>query len=384
MVDVLLSGQVTMSVKVAEFEKEFAKYVGAKYAVMVNSGSSANLLAMAVLSNTLRTKHFDNGDQVLVPAVCWSTSVWPIVQSGLVPVFVDVDPKTMNIDIDDMQRRITPRTKGIVAVHVLGSAAPMTEFLEVVRQNDLLLLEDTCEGLGVKYRGQFLGTFGDFGTYSLYFSHHMTTIEGGVVVCQTQEDVDLLKCLRAHGWTRELSDKEVVEAKYPDVDPRFLFVNQGYNLRPMETQGAMGLVQLERLATLNNCRKANDLKLREYITCHPRFQNQFSFPVAPASVEPVWFGFCIFLLDKFAKYRGAYVEYLRQNGVDNRPIISGNFVRQPGVRLCGILADPLEFPGSEVIHHSGLFVGLHPTNLGDAVLKELADILVSFPFPADA
>ena len=228
-----------MGKNVYNFEKQFASFVGSKYAVMVNSVSSANLLAMSVGSNFARKNCLKPGDKVIVPNICWSTSVWPIIQMQLVPVFVDVDEKTLNIDIDKLEKAITPDIRGIVAVHILGNCTNMERLMKIVRDNNLFLMEDTCESLGSLYNNKMLGTFGDFGTYSFYYSHHITTIEGGMVVCNNHDDYELLRCLRAHGWSRDFKDKEKLEEMYNDVDPRFLFVNLGYNLRPMETKGAM-------------------------------------------------------------------------------------------------------------------------------------------------
>ena len=202
MIKVLIGNRLTMGKNVDLFEKEFAKYVGSKYAIMVNSGSSANLLSMAVAVNYLRKNKLNDGDKILIPAVCWSTSVWPITQMNLIPVFVDVDPMTMNMDLDDMEKKLTKDVRGIVAVHILGNCTNMDRLMNLVKKHDLFLMEDTCESLGSKYKNKCLGTFGDFGTYSFYYSHHITTVEGGMIVCNDDEDYELLKCLRAHGWTR--------------------------------------------------------------------------------------------------------------------------------------------------------------------------------------
>src|SRR5882724_4446714 len=207
-VDALLSGRLTLADQVRTFETRFAEMVGAKHAVMVNSGSSANLLGIAAASNPARSRRLSRGDEVLIPAVCWSTSLSPIVQMGLTPVFVDSSPETLNLDMADFRRKITPKTRAVMAVHILGNTAPMAEVLSLVKEHELLLVEDSCESLGTLFQGRHVGTLGDFGSYSFYYSHHITTGEGGMVVCNTLEDWDLLKCLRAHGWSRELSNRE--------------------------------------------------------------------------------------------------------------------------------------------------------------------------------
>ncbi len=377
-VEVLLSGQLSMSDKVAAFEAAFAKHTGSPYAVMVNSGSSANLLALAVASNRMRSIHLKPGDEVLVPAVCWSTSVWPIAQMGLVPVFVDVDPLTMNIDTDDFVRRITPKTRGVVLVHILGNAGPMSTCLELAQKHNLVVIEDTCESLGSTFEDKMLGTMGDFGTYSFFFSHHMTTGEGGMVTCKTLEDYDLLKCLRAHGWTRMHSQREMFEKQFSDVDPRFLFINMGYNLRPMEISGALGLVQLRKLPHMNSIRVQNRNRLVHAITSHPLYKHQISFPRESDGVTAMWFGFPMFLSSEYAHRKSEFLTYLSAQGIENRPIVSGNFVRQPGLDAIGIHAEPSDYPGAEAIHHSGLFIGLHAQELSEETLQIVANTILAF------
>ncbi len=379
-VDVIVSGQLTMSSKVKEFEKKFAEFVGAPYAVMVNSGSSANLLAMAVASNFQRREHLKPGDEVLVPAVCWSTSVWPIVQMGLKPVFVDVDPKTLNMDLKDAQKKLTPRTRGVVAVHILGNSTPIDELMNFKEKHRLLFIEDTCESLGSSYRGKKLGTFGEMGTYSFYYSHHMTTGEGGVVVCKTQEDVDLLKCLRAHGWTRELSNRAEIEAKYSHIDPRFLFVNVGYNFRPMEIQGALGVCQLNKINEMNKNRIENHQDVIQAFRAHPKWSQQLEFVEASSGLNAVWFGFSCLLNKKYNHQLRKYLEYLNQKGIENRPIVSGNFVHQPALAQLGLNLKAVDFPGAEAVHQRGFFIGSHTIRLSPEKINYLVDTMLSFSF----
>ncbi len=378
--DVVMSSQLTMSERVRTFEKQFAAYVGAPYAVMVNSGSSANLLAFAVAANTLRKEHLKVGDEVLVPAVCWSTSVWPIVQMGLKPVFVDVDPQTLNMSLRDVEKKLSPRTKAVLAVHILGNCTNMSELTKLTQDKGLILIEDTCESLGSTYSNKKLGSIGDFGTYSFYYSHHMTTGEGGMVVCKTLEDYDLLKCLRAHGWSRELSNKADLEKQYSEVDSRFLFVNVGYNVRPMEMQAALGLCQLKKLETMNHFRVENRAKLISALKAHPKWNEQFIFTQASEHTSPIWFGFCALLGEKYVGKRSEFLSYLSSNGIENRPVVSGNFVRQPALSMLGLKLKPEDFPGAEEIHESGFFIGLHTTALTEAQISRLCDVFLSFSF----
>lgn len=375
MTEVLLSGQLTMSSRVREFETKFAEFIGAPHAVMVNSGSSANLLAVAVAMNPLRSRRLAVGDEVLVPAVCWSTSVWPLVQLGLKPVFVDVDPRTLNVSIGALRAAMTSRTRGLMAVHVLGNCAPMNDVLDIARKHDLIFIEDTCESLGSRFGDRTLGTFGDFGTYSFYFSHHMTTGEGGMVTCRSQADFDLLKCLRAHGWTRDLSSRASIEAAHPGVDPRFLFVNAGFNFRPMEIQAALGLMQLRKLPGMNANRIANRDALIAALRAHPHWRNQLEFPEAPAGADPVWFGFPALLTG--STDLNAYLARLTDAGIENRPIVSGNFARQPGLALFDVHPDLGVLAGAERVHERGLFIGLPSRAMAAERVRELAGKLLS-------
>ena len=169
---------------------------------MVNSGSSANLLSVATACNPMRKKYLKPGDEVLIPAVCWSTSLWPLVQYNLKPVFVDIDIHTLNMNIEDLKSKITRKTKAIMCVHLLGLSSDMEEISKIAKKNNLILFEDTCESLGSKFKKKNLGTYGDFGTFSFYYSHQITSGEGGMVVCKNNEDYNILKCLRSHGWSR--------------------------------------------------------------------------------------------------------------------------------------------------------------------------------------
>uniref|UniRef100_A0A0G4HRE4 NAD-dependent epimerase/dehydratase domain-containing protein n=1 Tax=Chromera velia CCMP2878 TaxID=1169474 RepID=A0A0G4HRE4_9ALVE len=386
MADVILSGQLTLSDRVAECEKRFAETVGVPYACMVNSGSSANLLAMQALCSPTRLAHLRKGDEVLIPAVCWSTSLYPILQCGMKPVWVDVDPETMNISVDQLKKKISPRTKGIVLVHILGNSTDMREVMELVRRHSLLVLEDTCESLGSFYDLQdgggkrFLGTFGDFGTFSFFFSHHITSGEGGMVCCKTLDDYNFLRSLRAHGWTRHLTNRKDVEAQYPGLDPRFLFIHLGFNLRPLEVQGAMATVQLNRLSTFNAARRANFRRVREKLEADPRYHSTMTLMKASSHCDPAWFGFPIILKPGLGTQLRDYLQHLSANGVENRPILSGNFLRQPvcDTHMCG--EDPALFPGAEVIHNRGFFIAAHCHELPDAEIEFLCTTLLSFDF----
>ena len=374
-IGILLSGQLTMAEKVMQFEMEFSKYLNVPYSVMVNSGSSANLLAFSAITNPARKKHLEKGDKVVVPAVCWSTSLWPIIQTGLMPVLVDVDPLTFNLSIASLKEAIAKHDiKAIMMVHVLGNSTNILELLEIVKNNGLVLVEDTCESLDSRYCGQHLGTFGDFGTFSFYFSHHMTTIEGGMIVAKDLEDVDLLKCLRTHGWSREQSNRRVIEDNNPHIDPRFLFINLGYNVRPMELQASFGLEQLKRLPEMSSNRKENVKRIRESFYNHPYWNNQLMFPESAPGLNPCWFGFPFLVSKDLSIDMGKLVSVLLGEGIDTRPIVSGNMALQPALRHFAIELDLGPFEGAQLIHDCGLFIGCHSKQLS----KDRIDFLTDF------
>ena len=406
MTEVLLSGRLTMGENVERAEKEFATAVGAPYAVMVNSGSSANLLMLSAIMSRTRAVHCVPGDEVFVPAVCWSTSVAPLLQLGLVPVFVDADPCTFNVSLPALEAALIshPRARALMAVHVLGNSAEMGPLLEICRRHKLILLEDTCESLGsravltahdavaaavvagigssprVPEEPRMLGTFGSFGSFSFFFSHHITSGEGGMVVCQTEEDLNYLRGLRAHGWTRHLTNRFEVEARYPEIDSRFCFISLGYNFRPMEVQGAMLRVQLRKMEAFNACRRDNLARIEVAMSREPRFSAHMSFMKAAVGTDPAWFGVAIVLHRPFAHQLREYLEYLSKAGIENRPIISGNFVRQPMVAEALPHLRASDFPGAEVLHTRGFFIGVHQIRVSDADIEELVRVMLSFTF----
>lgn len=376
-IETLLSGQLTMGHRVKELETEFAKSIGCPYAVMVNSGSSANLLAVSAVINPMRKNRLKPGDRVAVPAVCWSTSLWPLVQLGLKPVLVDVDPKTLNMSIPALRKAMQSQPiAAVMMVHILGNSTDMSTLLEIINENGMVLIEDTCESLGSSHLGKALGTIGDFGTYSFYFSHHMTTIEGGMVVCNTLEDYDLLRCLRAHGWSREQSNRAELEARNPEIDPRFLFVNVGYNLRPMEIQASFGLEQLKRLDEMNNNRKINAAKMREAFERHPKWRGQIEFPEAPEDVDACWFGFPFLVTDSPQFDYTKFTDILMHNRIDTRPIVSGNMALQPAMRMFDIDISQGPFLGAQRVHDHGVFIGVHAKILQDERIEWLADVVI--------
>lgn len=368
MISVLLSDKLTMGNEVETFEKMFANYIGCKHAVMVNSGSSANLLAVSAICNIKYKNKLNAGDKIIVPCVCWSTSVWPLLQNNLIPVFVDITPNTLNIDVSAIEKLLDTdkKIRGIMSVHILGNSTNMNTLMELKNKHNLILIEDTCESLGSKYNDKFLGNFGNFGTFSFYFSHHITTIEGGMIICNDDNDYNLLKCLRSHGWSRDIyKDYDKI------IDNRFCFVNIGYNLRPMETQGAMGKVQLSKLNHQNDMRMRNYNKIKNKILT--KNKDKFTFFDIEENCKCIWFAIPLMLNSKYDKK--VFLNYLLENGIETRPIVTGNFTRQPIFKELNININSETFVNADKVHFHGFFCGLYSYEMSDDEINTFVTIL---------
>jgi CDP-6-deoxy-D-xylo-4-hexulose-3-dehydrase len=326
----LLTTHVTMGEKVRGFERAFADAHGWRYGVMNNSGSSANLLAIAAIANPATKDGLKPGDEVIVPALSWSTTLWPLIQLGLVPVIVDIDPATLNIDPSAIERAVGPKTRGVMIVPVYGNPCDMDAITDICQRRNLILIEDCCEALGAFYDGKAVGRFGRAATFSFYYSHHLTTLEGGITMTDDFELAELMRILRAHGWTREVEDKARWHDRYPEFDKRFLFVNLGYNLRPTELSGAMGLVQLPKLAEFVRIRREN---AAWFTQSFDRFAEFFGVQRELPKGESSWFGFPLILKPTAPFTVGELTAHLNEGGIETRPIICGNIARQPALEM---------------------------------------------------
>jgi len=367
-IETLLSGKITMSKITKKFEQKFANYIGSKHALMVNSGSSANLLAVFSSINPRNKNKLRQNDECLIPAICWSTSLWPIVQAGLKPKFVDVELNSFNLDLNKLEKKITSKTKAIMAVHVLGNSAKMSGLMRIVKKYNLTLIEDTCESLGSTYNGKYLGTFGKFGSYSFYVSHQLIAGEGGMLVCNNSEDYKIAHTLRAHGWDRGLKKKQNTE---------FNFINSGFNLRPLDLTAAIGLSQLKRLKQSIKTRTYNRNKIINSIFNSEKWNNQLSFLEPQEKLKPSWFGIPILLNKRLIKFKRQYLKQLNNNGIETRPIISGNFLNQPSIDLYKLNNKKEKFPIAQDIENRGFFIGLHTKRIEEKEIIKLTNNLLS-------
>lgn len=347
---VMETGMYTMGKNVAQYEKEFAEHFGSKYAVMVSSGSTANLLAIATLVYSGRVPR---GSEVIVPAVSWSTTYAPLEQFGMKLIFVDIDKETLNMDIECLKRAITSNTKLIFAVNLLGNSNDYDAINEICKNNSIIFIEDNCESLGAKYNGKYLGTIGLLGTYSTFYSHHMCTMEGGVVVTDDQELYEYMLSIRAHGWTRNLPAESMIYQKKEDpFYESFNFIVPGFNLRPLDMEGAIGLKQLKKIDHMIDNRRKNAQYFIE------RMKEFSEVRVQREIGESSWFGFAIVLTGNLADKRSVIVEKLVAAEIECRPIVAGNFTRNQVINYMDYCI-PEQLINSDEIHYSGFFIGNH-------------------------
>ncbi len=367
-IKVIRTGKITIGKYTDEFEKKFTKKMKVKYSLMVNSGSSANLLALQCLINPYRRKRLKKGDSVLIPAVCWSTSLWPIIQSGLKPIFVDIDPYTLNIDIKDLVKKITPKTKALMLVHVLGNCTNMDELMKILKKKNIILLEDTCESIGSKYKKKYLGTFGDFSSFSFYSSHQISSGEGGMVTCKNREDYEILKALRSHGWSRGLKNEKKISKQNKHLDSRFIFFNSGFNLRPTDISASIGISQFNDMNNFISLRNKNRNLIVKALKKNKIINDNFNFIEANKNVKPSWFGIPIYIKNKLNRKK--FIKNLEKKGVETRPIISGNFIKQPSVRKYKLL-NSTKLLNSDIVNNHGFFIGLPTKKINSIFVNKL-------------
>lgn len=368
---VIASGMFTMGKEVQAFEKAFAEYIGSQYAVMSNSGSSANLLMVAALFFT-KVNRLKPGDEVIVPAVSWSTTYYPLHQYGLRLRFVDIDLETLNYDLGELERAITDRTRLIMVVNLLGNPNDFKRIKAMIDQRDIRVIEDNCESMGAEFNGKKAGTFGVMGSFSSFFSHHISTMEGGLTVTDDEELYQIMLSLRAHGWTRNLPKFNHVCGEKSD-DPfkeSFRFVLPGYNLRPLELSGALGVEQVKKLPMMIAERRKNGALLQAVMCNHPDILIQREIG------QSSWFGFSLVIRRGSAMTRPQLLSKLNTLGFECRPIVAGNFARNEVMKYfdADIVGD---LANADHIDANGLFVGNHhyPIDVAIGLLGTLGTAL---------
>lgn len=368
---VINSGMTTMGKQVQEYEKMFAEKYGRKYGVMVNSGSSANLLAVAALFYTKKNA-LNKGDEVIVPAVSWATTYYPLYQYGLKLKFVDIDLDTLNFDLDALQKAITDKTRLIMAVNLLGNPNDYNAINKMIQGKNILLVEDNCESLGAKFDGKSTGSFGCMGTFSSFFSHHISTMEGGMILTDDEELYQILLSTRSHGWTRVLPKHNLVCSDKSDdsFSELFRFVLPGYNVRPLEMMGAIGIQQLKKVNNFIDYRRSNAVYFQKKIGSLPYFYLQKEIG------ESSWFGFSLILKPNVAFSRKELLDFLSSKEIETRPIVAGNFTKNEVLRFFDYeLAGTMK--NAEYLDKNGFFVGNHQFDITDKI-DYLYDSIIEF------
>ncbi len=357
---VVKSDSYSMGKNVFKFEQEFRKYINRKYCVMVSSGSAANLISIASFFYTKKPM-LKKGDEVIVPAVSWSTTYFPLQQFGLKLKFVDINLNTLNYDLKSLKSAVTKNTKMIVVVNLLGNPNNFNQIFKITENKKIFIFEDNCESLGAEYNNKFTGTFGDIGTFSTYFSHHISTMEGGMVTTDNEELYHILLSLRAHGWTRNLPRKNHVSNKSNNwFDESFRFILPGYNVRPIEMSGAIGIKQLEKLPHFLKQRRKN---AKIFVD---QFKNNSNYLIQKEIGKSSWFGFSLIINPKSSLRRKDIIKLLDKNKIECRPIVAGNFMKNEVMKYFEYeVHDKLN--NADHLHYNGFFVGNSHHSLTDNI-----------------
>jgi len=382
---VLKSGNLTMGREVQKFEKKMAKYLGSRHFVMVNSGSSANLLMIeALLRPAIAKPKLNPGDSILVPAIAWPTTIWPLIQLGLNPLFVDVNPENLAIDLVAAQELIDSSripVRGLFPIHPLGRAIPPKDLEDFASKNDLVLINDVCESLGSWSGGKHAGMVGAAASFSFYFSHHITTMEGGGIATNDDLIADDLKSMRSHGWSRDRSDSANWSVNKSMNDSKFLFVSTGYNVRPMEIQAAIGSSQIDSLDTFILKRRQIATRIAESInSANLELIGAKTLTLDETSNSWMLIPLRVKGAEAFNRKR-IMLQKLNDSGIETRPILTGNFLSQPAIqRITRHSVAPENFPIATDITNEAFMVSAHHDLNSDQIeylcesLKDISNI----------
>ena len=357
---------LTQSTNVRAFEAEWSKWLGVKHSVFVNSGASANLLTIAAL------KHLYGDGEVIVPTLTWVSDIASVLQAGFKPVFVDIDSKTLGMDIDQTITKINKNTRAVFLTHVLGYNGLNQKLIDVCKERSVHLIEDVCESHGATFEGKRLGSIGWASNFSFYYAHHMSTIEGGMVCTNDDKLYETVRMLRSHGMLRESTSDEVKkqwQAKYPECNPEFIFVYPGYNVRSTELNAVIGRNQLKRLDA-NNKKRTENLNLFLSKLDPKKYQTDFCCDGA------VNYAFTLVLKNQDQEFCARVVETLKANKIEYRRGLSGggNMLRQPFLKEIVDQENLQAFPNVEHVHFYGFYIGNYPT-LGREKILHLCEIL---------
>ncbi len=381
-VDSLLKKNLTLNQsngnKVAVFEDLWKGYIGKKEGILVNSGSSANLLALQLLRNPLVPNCIQIGSEIITPALTWTTTVSPIWAVGCKPVFVDVDLNSYAIDPIEIEKAITPKTRAILLVHLLGYPSDMEKIMALAKKHNLFVIEDCCEAHGAEFNGKKVGSFGDLATFSFFFSHHLTTIEGGMVLTDDANHAELIRTMRSQGVIRNCRNEEYKNSyfnnpKYKHIQKAYLFSNIGFNLRPTELNGGFGIEQFKKFPTILAARKHNaEFFIRELSS----YSDWIRLPNVPHNVKHAWFSLPIYITENAPFTRAELEEFLNKKGIETRQIMTGDVTSQPAVEIFESRTVG-DLKNTKLIHKNAFFFGNHP-GIGEPERQYVLDCFKEF------
>jgi len=343
---------LTQNKKVREFEKKWSKWLGVKYSVFVNSGSSANLISI----NIIKIIKGERGE-IIVPSLTWSSDIFSLIHCGFKPVFVDINLETLSASTDQIIKKISNKTKAVFITHAQGFSGVTSKLINILKKKNIPLIEDVCESHGAKYGKKKLGTIGQISNFSFYYAHHLSTIEGGMICTNDKKIYHLAKMLRSHGLVRELKDSRIEKKlikKYPDLSPQFIFLHPGYNMRNTEIGAVIGLSQLKRLNSNNKKRTKNLTVFLKHINPKYFFTN---FNTIGSSN----YAFPVILKNKNIKLRNCLEKIMHENNIEFRRgnAGGGNQLRQPYLKKI-VKWNIKDFKNVELVHHCGYYIGNFP------------------------
>ena len=368
----ILENRITMGPIVNAYENQYSEFLGNSYNILsCNSGSSANLLAISALFQSGKLK---TGDKVILPALSWSTTVFPLVQYGLIPVFCDSNDIDFNLSNKNLEKLIeSHKPKALMLIHTYGCPADMDTITELCRINNMILIEDTCESMGSEWDGKKSGTFGDVSTFSSYYSHHICTLEGGFTCFRNKSDYEIAESIRSHGWIRHLDKNNKIFHDNPHLDPGFIFNYVGYNIRLSEPQAAIGVEQIKKLVDFVQKRKT---AAESYISFFKNYQDIFKFIKPLKKANSSWFGFPLVLNGKLKGKRKELRNILLDNNIESRPFLAGDFTLQPVVKSFKHFKDEsLEISSS--IATDGLAIPCHQ-DINEENIAKITSIIGTF------
>lgn len=384
LVNAALEFWLTAGKNTVDFEQRFAEFLGVKYCSLVNSGSSANLLALTALTSPqLGERRLQPGDEVITVAAAFPTTVNPIVQNGLVPVFVDVDLGTYNINIKQLQAAVTAKTKAIILAHTLGNPFNLGAVLDLAQKHRLYLIEDSCDALGSTYQDRLVGTFGDAATFSFYPAHQMTMGEGGAILAKSRQLDRIIRSLR--DWGRDCFCQPGMDntcgrrfnhqlASLPEgYDHKYIYSHLGYNLKVLDLQPAIGLEQLKKLPFFIEKRKENFKKLQAGLQ---DYQDFMILPEATANSDPAWFSFPLTVKAETGIQRKDLINHLEQHKIMTRMLFAGNITRQPAYQQVKYrVVSALQ--NTDYIMNNTFFIGVYP-GIDQKRIDYILDVFASF------